>query len=315
MASDNPPVANFIIGGTEKAGTTSVFMYLGEHPQVCCASSKETDFFRQELTGDPAMDRLSYARYFSHCKESVPVVMEASPGYLGESASVVPRMASLLQDVKLLFILRDPIERLYSSYNFHVGKLDIPEDVDFQSYVEKCLAYDRGEKMAKDLGLGEWYLKTMRFGCYADFLVPYLDAFPRASIKVMFFEHLRDDVSGFMRELSAFLGIDTGFWSQYEFKKANVTFSGRAKMLHKAAIYINNKSEPFLRRRPWLKRFIVNCYKMINQAREGYDPMPVQVRRQLENYYHPCNQALRNMLGEEIPKSWGAHVQSADSTV
>lgn len=314
MVTDNLRVANFIIGGTEKAGTTSVFMYLGDHPQVCGSSSKETDFFRRELPGDASLDRLNYAKYFSHCQASVSVVMEASPGYLGEAASVVPRISALLPDVKLLFILRDPIERLYSSYNFHVGKLNISEDVQFMDYVEKCLAYERNEATAIDLGVGEWYLKVMRFGRYADFLKPYYEAFPRDNIKVMFFEQLRDDVIGFMEDLSAFLEIDGDFWRQYEFRKANVTFSGSNKLLHKAAIYINGKTEPFLRRRPNMKRILVGCYKKLNQAREGYEPMSISVRTVLDNYYRPCNNTLRNLLGEEIPGSWYSHVQSTDSS-
>lgn len=312
MDTDNQRVANFIIGGTEKAGTTSVFMYLGDHPQVCGSSSKETDFFRQELSGDPSLDRLSYAKYFPHCHVLIPVVMEASPGYLGEAASVVPRISSLLPDVKLLFILRDPIERLYSSYNFHVGKLNISEDIQFRDYVEKCLAYDRKQAAAIDLGLDEWYLKVMKFGCYADYLAPYFAAFPRGNIKVMFFEQLRDDVAGFMCELSEFLGIDATIWKRYEFRKANVTFSGGNKLIHKVAIYINSKTEPFLRRRPRLKRFLVDSYKKMNQAREGYDPMLDLVRKELNDYYHPSNNALRNLLGKELPESWYAHVKSTD---
>ena len=312
MAIEQLRVANFIIGGTEKAGTTSVFMYLGDHPQVCGSSSKETDFFRQESSGDAEIDRQNYAKYFTHCHASTPVVMEASPGYLGEAATVIPRIASLLTDVKLLFILRDPIERLYSSYNFHVGKLNISEDIQFKDYVEKCLAYDSKQATPVDLGLDEWYLKVLRFGCYSDFLVPYFNAFPRNQIKVMFFEQLCDDVPGFMCELSEFLEIDARFWENYEFRKANVTFSGGNKLFHRVAIYINSKAETFLRRRPKIKRFIVDCYKKLNQAREGYDPMPDFVRNELNNYYHPSNIALSNLLGKELPQSWYAHVQAAE---
>lgn len=309
MAADTPRVANFIIGGTEKAGTTSVFTYLGEHPQVCGASSKETDFFRQTLSGNPTQDRSNYARYFSRCPESVPIVMEASPGYLGEAASVVPRMSSLLPDVKLLFILRDPIERLYSSYNFHIGKLNIAEDIGFGDYIEKCLAYERSEAAPRELGMDEWYLKAMRAGRYADFLAPYFAAFPRTNIKVMFFEQLRDAVAAFMLELSGFLEIDSAFWEGYGFTKTNVTFSGSNRSLHKVAIFLNSKSEPFLRQRPKLKRFLVGVYKKLNQAREGYSPMPGSARVRLDDYYRPCNDTLRKLLGREIPASWHSQMR------
>ena len=299
-------VANFIIAGTEKAGTTSVFTYLGEHPQVCGSVTKETDFFRKEFTGDRQQDQLNYARHFSRCTTTERIVMEASPGYLGEAADVVPRIHSLVPDAKLLFILRNPVERLYSSYNFHVGKFDIPEDLGIEEYVEKCFAFDRGDASAGSLGIDEWYLKTLHFGRYTEFLKLYFDSFPERQIKVMFFEQLRDDVSGFIKQLSVFLDIDPGFWDEYEFRKSNVTFSGRNKVLHRMAMYMNNRMESFFRHRPELKHSVVSWYKKLNQAREGYDPIPVSVRQKLEAYYQPCNTELGRLLGGTIPASWQA---------
>ncbi len=304
MGVNQARVANFIIGGTEKAGTTSVFTYLGEHPEVCGALSKETDFFRQESSGDLEKDLENYSKFFSRCNTSVPYVMEASPGYLGEAFQVVPRMAALVPEVKLLFILRDPIERMYSSYNFHVGKLNIPEDISFEAYVDKCIRFDGGLASPAELGVEEWYLKVLKFGRYADFLAPYYDAFPSGNIKVMFFEQLRDDVAGFMDELSGFLGIDAEIWKQYEFRKTNVTFSGSNKLLHKAAIYFNSISEPILRQRPRLKRTLVDFYKKINQAREGYDPMSEQAQAALQEYYASSNASLRTLLARNLPPSW-----------
>ena len=103
-------MANFVIGGTEKAGTTSVFDWLSAHPAVCPSAKKETDFFRTGFTGEPAVDGARYASFFERCDASRPVRMEASPGYLGEAATVAPRLRLLVPEAKLLFILRDPID-------------------------------------------------------------------------------------------------------------------------------------------------------------------------------------------------------------
>ena len=91
-------LANFVIGGTEKAGTTSVFDWLSAHPQVCASSRKETDFFRDGFTGDPVADARRYAGFFESCGGNKPVLMEASPGYLGEAAVVAPRLRALVRD-------------------------------------------------------------------------------------------------------------------------------------------------------------------------------------------------------------------------
>jgi hypothetical protein len=299
-----PLLANFLIAGTEKAGTTSVFVYLSQHPEVCASSRKETDFFRVEYTGDRDQDVAAYSRYFRKYSDSQRVVMEASPGYLGEAEIVVSRIKSLLPDAKLLFILRDPIERLYSSYNFYVAKLNVPEKLSFNDFVEKCLIYDRGDAGADELGLGDWYLKTLAFGRYDQTLEQYFAHFPRSNIKVMFFESLRDDVSGFMTELSQFLGIDPYYWNGFDFRKNNITFAGRSRFFHRMAIGLNNATEPLLRQRPKLKHALVDLYKSLNQASDERKPISDSLRHQLADYYFDSNQRLAGLLNSDLPESW-----------
>lgn len=295
---------NFIIAGTEKAGTTSVFTYLGEHPRVCAASIKETDFFRNGWTGNQDLNRSRYAEFFSRCTSDARIVMEASPGYLGEAETVVPRMSSLLPDIRLLFILRDPVERLYSSYNFHVGRLNIDATIGFAEYAEKCRAFAENEKSAEQLGMDPWFLRVLEFGYYVRFLEPYFSAFPRHNIKIMFFEDLKSDPLAFILDLSQFLELDPDFWQSYQFRKSNVTFFAGNERLHRAAMYLNAKTEPLLRNNPAVKRALVSIYKKLNQRREGYDEMPPTVREQLQAHYRPHNVALRNLIGPEATASW-----------
>jgi hypothetical protein len=304
MSASGPRFANFVIGGTEKAGTTSVFDYLSAHPQVCASSRKETDFFRQGFTGDLKADAQRYASFFEHCDPIVPVLVEASPGYLGEAASVAPRMRALLCDAKVLFILRDPIERLHSSYHFHRGRLNLPMGMTFDDYVNRCIDFDRQVKGATELGLDEWYLKVLRFGCYSDFLAIFRSQLSAENVKVMFFEALREDEQCFMVELSAFLGIDPDFWSRFGFRKSNVTFSGRNRRLHGLAMRVNTIAEPLMRRHPGLKHSIVRAYKAVNQEREGYGAMSPDVRARLINFYRPAVRALQRELDTALPESW-----------
>lgn len=297
---------NFIIGGTEKAGTTSVFDYLCAHPQVCGSSKKETDFFSSEYTGDAQRDLECYAGYFSRCDAEVPVVMEASPGYLGEASKVAPRMRAMIPQVKLLFILRNPVDRFYSSYHFHRGKLNLPSDMTFESYVDFCIEYDTGRKSSSELKVDDWYLKVLRFGRYAECLSIYRDVFRPERVKVMFFEALCEDPRSFMVELSDFIGVGTESWQQFEFRKSNVTFSGKNRALHQLAMKANELGEPVLRRFPSLKRSLVDVYKAMNQKREGYDPMTSAIRARLAAYYASSLADLQAM-GVVVPGSWFGH--------
>lgn len=299
-------LANFIIGGTEKAGTTSVFDYLCAHPRVCGSVIKETDFFRKRYSGDLERDTKYYGSFFSKCKNDAAVMMEASPGYLGEAEKVAPRIRALIPGVKLLFILRNPTERLYSSYHFHRGKLNIPDFMSFEDYIDRCLKFDSGKSSAVDLKLDEWYLKVLRYGRYADFLTIYRQALPADHVKIMFFENLRGDPHSFMCELSEFLKIPTEFWERFVFGKSNATFSGRYNRLHRLAIQMNEWCEPVLRSKPKIKRAIVKAYKTVNQKREGYEPMSAAALCALTEYYATSVAALRDMAGVTVPECWTA---------
>ena len=296
--------ASFVIGGTEKAGTTSVFDYLSAHPQVCASQKKETDFFRHHYTGDPLIDARRYAGYFEHCGRHAAIRMEASPGYLGEAATVAPRMRVLVPEVKLLFLLRDPVDRFYSSYQFHRGRLNLPRNLSFDEYLQCCLDFDRQRTTPGASGLQEWFLRVLRFGCFAEFIEIYRAQLPMATIKTMFFEALRLDERAFMIQLSGFLGIDATFWRDFRFRPSNVTFFGRNRTLHGLAVRINNFAEPMLRRHPRLKQSLLRAYKLVNQQREGYEPMSPAARQRLVEYYAPSVRALQRLPGIELPAAW-----------
>ena len=297
MSADRLP--NFIIGGTEKSGTTSVFTYLAQHPEVCASREKELQFFRS--SGGTASE---YAAHFGHCPLDAKVIMEASTAYLGEAQDVAPRMAAMLPDVKLLFILREPAGRLYSSFNFHQSQLNIPSDMPFDDYVEQSMAFDKGKLNGTRRIADDWQYKVLGMGRYAESLALFYEHFPKENVKVMFFEQLKADTAGFMRELSEFLGIGTDTWEGFEFHKENVTFSPRNEFVQRIALWFNHRGESLLRRNPALKRKLVGVYKSFNQQSSGYDSMTGEVRQELQNYYADANASLRDLLGRELPEGW-----------
>jgi hypothetical protein len=297
-------LANFVIGGTEKSGTTSVFDWLSAHPEVAGSSRKETNFFREGFSGDPAFDARRYGQFFDHCDRRVPIRVEASPAYLGDASIVAPRMRQLVPDVKVLFILRDPVARLYSSYNFCRCKFFLPQDLSFEEYVDRCFAFDQRLQGARQLGLDEWFLRALRIGCYSEFIATFHAELGRRQVKVMFFESLHRDARAFMAELSEFLCIEPGFWTGFEFSRSNVTFSARIRYLHEVASWTNAAVEPVMRRYPALKKKIVKAYKALNQEREGYESLPPHARARLAEFYAPSIRALQRELGVQLPNEW-----------
>jgi hypothetical protein len=301
MHDMNNACRHLIIGGTIKGGTSSLFAYLSAHPEACGSSVKETFFFTHEYSGQSDHDRERYGRYFSP-RPGAKVCVEASPNYLGYKENVAPRIKVLLPDAKLVFVLRNPADRLYSYYNFAVGKLELPADLGFERYVDLCERYASGRLSPEQAGIAEKHLRALEIGGYAGYLKNFYDVFPPQQIEVAFFDQLARDPVRFMSELCRFAGLDPEFFRNFGFGKANVTFSSRLKLLHRIAMLLNRALESVLRRHPGMKARLVRMYKRFNQDREGYRAMTETMRARLAQYYAPANRELRQLLqGRELP--------------
>lgn len=109
---------NLIIIGAMKSATTSLHYYLNLHPQIRMSRSKELDFFIEERNW-----RKGVAWYESNFDGDAEIHGEASPNYTNHPlvAGVPQRMHSVVPDAKLIYILRDPIERIISHYLHNVA--------------------------------------------------------------------------------------------------------------------------------------------------------------------------------------------------
>lgn len=302
MHPDN--TRHFVIGGTEKAGTTSLFTYLSLHPEICGSNVKETNYFRDNWIGNIETDVYNYQKYYAKCSYSKKIFMEASTAYLGAADKVAQRIYKTLPNVKLLFILRNPVNRLYSSFNFHKGRLNIQESMTFDQYIDLCMEYERRTVKGQQIKrlLGDSQLKNLRYGKYYDYIKIYQDIFPKKNIKIIFFEHFKNNEKKSIKDICDFLGLNSDYYDTYNFQPINVTFSGKNKTLHKIAMYLNNSLEPFLRQKPQLKKHIVHYYKKTNMAKSGYPPLPNSSREMLSNYYLPSIVKLKTIIeDQEIP--------------
>ncbi len=117
-AATRGALPNLVLIGGLKCGTTSLHHYLNLHPQVAMSRPKELNFFVAELNWDLGADW-----YASHFDPGADVRGETSPHYTNRPRleGVARRMRELLDDVRILYAVRDPIERLLSHYVHNVG--------------------------------------------------------------------------------------------------------------------------------------------------------------------------------------------------
>jgi len=191
---------NMLIIGAAKAGTTALYRYLNEHPDIYMSAVKETNYFACDGDDTKAWTERSvnnkfkfrtldeYRQLFSEAGEA-SVVGEASPLYL-ESPTAASRIHALLPEVRLIASLRDPADRAFSAYMMKVRHARETWRVD--------KAFDPESHYVR---VGFYYEKVKR----------YYDLFPSRQIKVVLFNDLRRAPLDVCKDLFGFLGVDEKF--------------------------------------------------------------------------------------------------------
>ena len=192
---------DFIVGGAPRAGTTWLYELLDRHPGVYMAKplKPEPKFF---LVDDLYARGLAYysARWFAGAPADRRAG-EKSTDYL-ESREAAERMARDLPHVKLVFVLRDPVERAFS--NFAWTRMNGLETEDFATALR--LEADR-ERTLPDRWKFSRPFSYFSRGLYADLLAEYLQRFPRDQILVLKFEEIAANPRALAERLHRFLGV------------------------------------------------------------------------------------------------------------
>lgn len=177
---------NFVIIGAMKGGTTSLYHYLRGHPEIFMTETKELHYFVADKNLGRGLDW--YERQFAGA-EGRPAVGEASPDYAKYPIhdGVPRRMAEVLPDVRLIYLLRDPVERIRSHYLHD-------------------LARGRERRpIGEAVPANPHYLAPSR---YALQIEQYLAHFARERLLLLRSEDLRADRTASLQQVYRFLGVD-----------------------------------------------------------------------------------------------------------
>ncbi|MEA3497153.1 MAG: sulfotransferase [Bacteroidota bacterium] len=201
---------NFLIIGAGKSGTTSVYNYLKQHPDVFMSPVKEPDFFALEGQApiDPKDDpeqlyyypwatyKLSdYKKLFENVKNE-KAVGEASTMYLYKQDTHL-RIKKYAADVKMIAIFRDPVKRLYSRY-LHLARENRLPSENFNDAFDRNSIWWRRDDLVQE-------------GFFYSHLKKYFDTFDRSQFKILLHEDLINDSKGVIKSIYQFLEIDDSF--------------------------------------------------------------------------------------------------------
>jgi len=311
-----------IVGGTTKAATTSLFTYLAEHPAICPASYKETRFFLDSDYPLPSKyrykgDVVEYDLLFAHCDEA-QLRLESTPDYL-YCPRALERISEFLPHAKLVFSLREPISRLISWYRFakQIGKL--PQTFSFDAYVQLLFNVigSVGKPESRNAArlhntdekpVHEQYLQTLKQGCYATYLKPYLKQFGAARIHILFYENLAAHPSNVLADISHFAGIDAHFYTDYAFKVENRTETMKNSGLHRKYRAFRFGLRQWTHNKPIIhnplrvmKRTIEPLYLRLNTQPTENVHVSEETRHRLVDYYMPDVHELAELIGKPLP--------------
>ena len=206
------PLPSTIIIGAQKAGTTALYAYLRRHPAVVGPARKELNYFDRHYARGTAWYRGQFPNLvrvrLAGRNGSAPVVAEASTGYLFHPLAP-GRVRALLPEVRLIALLRDPVDRAYSHYQHEValGR----EQLSFEEAIEA-----EDGRMAGELErmLGEpryfsyawWNYTYIARGLYAEQLERWFAVFPREQLLVVPTSDLAEDSAATYRRVLAHVG-------------------------------------------------------------------------------------------------------------
>jgi hypothetical protein len=182
---------SFLICGAHKAGTTALYKFLRQHPEVLMSEPKETGFFHAHY--EEGWDWLAshFGGYDGH-----NAIGEASTLTMA-SEQAPARIAAGIPDAKLIFVLRNPIERAHSHYYYHLytGKAATPASFDE-------LIRDKSNDFRNEI---------IRLGRY-DRQIPRFDEhFRRDQMKIVLQDDLKEDTASVVQDVYRFVGVDASF--------------------------------------------------------------------------------------------------------
>jgi len=191
---------NFFIVGAPKAGTTSLYAYLGQHPQVYMSPVKEPTYFAPELCPENFIFSWEgYLKLYENVSDEI-AIGEASAWYLW-SESAVHKIAARLPHAKIIISLRDPVDRAFSHYLWM-----LTHGVTRKSFREQIDASLRRRNTEFPL---VW--PFLELGRYHEQIKRYFGLFPRSQIHISYYEDLERAPGRLVADLFAFLGVDRSF--------------------------------------------------------------------------------------------------------
>ncbi|CAG0943411.1 hypothetical protein BROC_02286 [Candidatus Brocadiaceae bacterium] len=305
------PLPNLFLIGAMKAGTTTLYSWLSQHPHVFMSPIKEPHFFATDLwdvsshialgTEERVNNALSligsglhnalikdeklYLKLFPKSVDQYQYIGEASPTYL-RSRVAAQNIAKACPGAKIVILLRDPIDRAWSHYLMERNELRVPENFGI-------LIQDEINNMNKGRLCQHGILES---GLYASGILRYLDHFQMSDVLIADQCELRDR-KAFVKKLNAFLGFEQDLFPS-ESDSANSSVAPRYLGLNR---FLANTGIKQIIRSIFPQFLIENSKKIYYQKAPSPNEIDKQSKKILTEFYSEDIKKIVSMLGDNSP--------------
>ena len=298
---------NFLIVGAQKAGTTALYQYLKQHPDVFMSPVKEPHFFafegrelpfrgprdRETLGHMVVNDEGAYRDLFAGAKgEAARGEASAMYLYVEEAVGGILRHAP---DAKIVAVLRNPADRAYSSFLHMIrdGREPIPD-------FGRALAAE--EERIRGNWSPIWHYRRMGF--YHEQVSHYYEAFGPEGMRVYLYEDLEGDPEGVLWDIHTFIGVDPSFVPDVS-ARYNVSGVPKSERLHALHRFLLRPNPVKAALKPFFpkglrRRMVEGSLSTLRSRNLVKPPFPKETRRDLVEGYRADIQKLESLLGRDL---------------
>lgn len=296
----NQRIPNFFIVGAPKSGTTALSTYLKDHDEIFMTDPKEPHYFASNLAGYQLFKtEEDYLRLFSETKSSHKAVGEASVYYL-YSKDAIKNIHSFNKNAKIIIMLRDPVEMVYSLHAQLVFSAN-EEITDFEEAWNIIDIRKSGVNLSKN-ARDQKILYYDQIAKYDEQIENVYNCFPKNQVKIILFDDFKQNPEYVYKDVLKFLEVRND--NRVDFPRINENTIPKSIFLNtwlKKPPKLIEKTKDNLKKMFKIKRFKVISLIMDLNTRKGQrKELSERLYKEIyQNYAHSINR-LSLLIGKNL---------------
>lgn len=303
----NPVKPNLFIVGQPKSGTSALFSFLKQHPQINACSVKEPQFFCKDFNSQyfhlskTPRELENYLALYE--QTSCRYHMEASTAYL-YSRVAADEICAFNPDARIIIMLREPVDFLYTYHKQLLrNSCKFEEETDFVTALNLESQRHQGRALPRDV-FEEKFLYYSERVKYVEQIERYYARFPRAQIKVIVYDDFKRDNRKVFADVQAFLGLEQDFVPQFETVNKQVDVRNRALKQ-----FVDQHTFALKR---WIRTTfgkgvfvrLRQMYRNLVFTKGDIQPLAPALRQELKQRYRAEVEAAGQLLGRDLLREW-----------